>query len=276
MSSAFAPPESAPQFDRNWPYPFWIAHRGAGHHAPENTLAAIRWGAEQGYAMFECDVKLSLDEVAYLLHDDSLARTTNANTTATYPVEHAQHWPWQSLSELDAGAWHSPAFAGEHLPRLEEVAALCAELGLVVNLEMKPCPGRAALTGRVVAQWAHKLWRAGNARLQAMPPPLLSSFEQEALQSAFEYAPELPRALLSEHINEAILMQARALECVAVVLHYPAWSTEWVVRCHTLGMHALCYTVNAPDDAQALQAMGVDGIISDEVVRFNPRAPRTI
>ena len=25
-----------------WPYPFWIAHRGAGRLAPENTLAAFR------------------------------------------------------------------------------------------------------------------------------------------------------------------------------------------------------------------------------------------
>ena len=42
-----------------WPYPRWIAHRGAGKLAPENTLAAFRLGAEHGYRMFECDVKLS-------------------------------------------------------------------------------------------------------------------------------------------------------------------------------------------------------------------------
>ena len=28
-----------------WPYPLWIAHRGAGKLAPENTLAAFRLGA---------------------------------------------------------------------------------------------------------------------------------------------------------------------------------------------------------------------------------------
>ena len=32
-----------------WPYPFWIAHRGAGKLAPENTLAAFRVGASHGY-----------------------------------------------------------------------------------------------------------------------------------------------------------------------------------------------------------------------------------
>ncbi|NQW94345.1 MAG: glycerophosphodiester phosphodiesterase, partial [Polaromonas sp.] len=38
-----------------WPYPRWVAHRGAGKLAPENTLAAFKLGASHGYRMFECD-----------------------------------------------------------------------------------------------------------------------------------------------------------------------------------------------------------------------------
>ena len=52
-----------------WPYPRWIAHRGAGKLAPENTLAAFRMGAQYGYRMFECDAKLSSDGVPFLMHD---------------------------------------------------------------------------------------------------------------------------------------------------------------------------------------------------------------
>ena len=65
-----------------WPYPLWIAHRGAGKLAPENTLAAFRVGASHGYRAFECDVKLSADGVPFLLHDTTLQRTTNAHGTA--------------------------------------------------------------------------------------------------------------------------------------------------------------------------------------------------
>ena len=65
-----------------WPLPFWIAHRGAGKLAPENTLAAFRVGASQGYRAFECDVKLSRDGVPFLLHDAKLDRTTNARGIA--------------------------------------------------------------------------------------------------------------------------------------------------------------------------------------------------
>ncbi|MDO8250569.1 MAG: glycerophosphodiester phosphodiesterase family protein, partial [Rhodoferax sp.] len=93
----------------NWPYPRWVAHRGAGKLAPENTLAAFRLGASHGYRMFECDVKLSADGVPFLLHDTTLQRTTNAvahlGTGRTSAV--AGDHPWNTLSQLDAGSWHS-------------------------------------------------------------------------------------------------------------------------------------------------------------------------
>ena len=92
----------------DWPYPFWIAHRGAGKLAPENTLAAFRLGASYGYRAFECDVKLSRDLVPFLLHDATLNRTTSAKGAAAL-------LDWTQLARLDAGAWHSKAFAGEPL-----------------------------------------------------------------------------------------------------------------------------------------------------------------
>ena len=107
----------------HWPYPRWVAHRGAGRLAPENTLAAFRLGASHGYRMFECDVKLSADGVPFLMHDATLQRTTNAVEVigrghSAVGGDHA----WGVLSQLDAGSWHSRAWAGEPLPTLDHVA----------------------------------------------------------------------------------------------------------------------------------------------------------
>ncbi|HEX7638926.1 MAG TPA: glycerophosphodiester phosphodiesterase family protein, partial [Burkholderiaceae bacterium] len=99
----------------DWPYPFWIAHRGAGRRAPENTLAAFREGASQGFRMFECDVKLSADDVPFLLHDSELGRTTSG-------TGRAGDLPWSELARLDAGAWLHPRWAGEPPATLEAVA----------------------------------------------------------------------------------------------------------------------------------------------------------
>ena len=114
-----------------WPYPRWIAHRGAGKLAPENTLAAFRLGAQYGYRMFECDAKLSSDGVPFLMHDATLERTTNGHGTGG-------DLPWAQLAQLDAGAWHSRSHAGEPLPTLENLARYCIANGFFLNIEIKP------------------------------------------------------------------------------------------------------------------------------------------
>lgn len=170
----------------HWPYPLWIAHRGAGRLAPENTLAAFRHGASLGYRMFECDVKLSSDGVPFLMHDSTLTRTTNAHTAfgASASSIGGDH-PWRSLSQLDAGSWHSRSFAGETLPTLDNIAAFCLRNGHCLNIEIKPTPGLEHLTGEVVARQAQRLWR------EAAVLPFLSSFEPDALRGAMAAAPEL-------------------------------------------------------------------------------------
>ncbi len=240
-----------------WPYSRWIAHRGAGRLAPENTLAAFRLGAHHGYRMFECDAKLSRDGVPFLLHDDTLERTTNGTGTAS-------EQEYAALAQLDAGGWHSPPFTGEPLPTLAQAAHFCRANGLLLNIEIKPTPGQEQETGRVVAQHAAELWRGAEVM------PLLSSFQPQSLAAAQTTAPQLPRALLLGRWEPASLEQAQHLACIAVVCHYPLWNPELVEQVHRLGMRALSYTVNEPADADALWAMGTDGIITDRVDRFSP------
>ena len=240
-----------------WLYPLWIAHRGAGRCAPENTLAAFRVGAGHGYRAFECDVKLSADGVPFLLHDATLERTTPGHGSAS-------ERPWSELSTLDAGGWHSRGFAGEPIPSLSGIAAYCIRNGFALNIEIKPTPGDEAQTGRVVAAHAARLW-AGQA-----VPPLLSSFRADALATAREAAPQLPRALLLDKLGEGWFEQAQALGCVALVAHYSLMDAALITRAHNADLRALVYTVNDPAEARRLVALGVDGLITDTVDRFSP------
>ena len=160
-----------------WPYPRWIAHRGAGKLAPENTLAAFRLGAQHGFRMFECDVKLSADGVPFLMHDATLARTTRAPAALNAGGVAGAH-PWSVLSQLDAGSWHSRAYAGEPLPTLDNIAQFCLRNGHCLNIEIKPTPGMEERTGQVVAAHAERLWKG------AAIAPLLTSFQPDALRAA--------------------------------------------------------------------------------------------
>jgi glycerophosphoryl diester phosphodiesterase len=240
-----------------WPYPRWIAHRGAGRLAPENTLAAFRLGAANGYRAFECDVKLSADGVPFLLHDATLDRTTNGRGTAG-------DLPWSELSRLDAGGWHSRAYAGEPLPTLQAIAAYLRGNGLLLDLEIKPTPGQELRTGQVVAAEVARLWQ-GDA-----VPPLLSSFRPEALFGAREAAPALARALLVDTLWSGWFEMARSLGCVAVITHYQLMSAGLLGQLHDAGMRGLVYTVNDPSIAGWLIGMEIDGIVTDAVDRFAP------
>jgi glycerophosphoryl diester phosphodiesterase len=243
-----------------WPMPFWIAHRGAGKLAPENTLAAFREGARHGYRAFECDVKLSADGVPFLLHDATLNRTTPERGVAG-------ERPWSELSRIDAGAKHSRAYAGEPIPSLDALARYVIANRFALNIEIKPTPGQAELTGQVVGREVLRLW-AGAGR----PLPLFSSFEPQALAGARETAPDVPRGLLVDTLWDGWLQAAQALQCQAVITNYALMNPALVEQLHAAGLKALVYTVNDPASAQWLIGNGVDGIITDAVDRFSPAA----
>lgn len=240
-----------------WRYPLWIAHRGGGHLAPENTLAAFRAGASHGFRAYECDVKLSSDGVPFLLHDDTLQRTTREHGVAGARL-------WSELSRIDAGGWHSRGFAGEPIPSLEAVAAFVRRNGHALNIEIKPTPGLEEETGRVVALAAERLWQGSGS------PPLLSSFEPPSLAAARDAVPDLARALLLDRLAPGWFELAQELKCAAVVTAYPLMDAGVIARLHGAGLRALCYTVNDPAEAQRLLALGIDGIITDAVDRFSP------
>jgi glycerophosphoryl diester phosphodiesterase len=241
----------------DWPYPRWIAHRGAGRLAPENTLAAFRLGASHGYKAFECDVKLSADGVPFLLHDSTLERTTNATGRAA-------DRPWSELSQLDAGSWHSGPYAGEPPASLAAVAAWMRGNGHWLDLEIKPTEGDEERTGRVVAAEVERLWKGSDL------PPLLSSFRPESLAAAREVAPALQRALLVDKDRPGWLDEARQLGCVAAITNHRLMDAALFGTLRAAGLRALVYTVNDPARAEALMAIGVDGVVTDAVDRLSP------
>jgi glycerophosphoryl diester phosphodiesterase len=243
-----------------WPYPLWIAHRGAGRLAPENTLAAFRVGAAHGFRAFECDVKLSRDGVPFLLHDAVLERTTNGQG-------HAADLDWSELSRLDAGAWHGRATAGEPPASLDAIARYCRANGHALNIEIKPSPGREEETGDALARAASDLWRGAAAS------PLLSSFKPASLAASRAAVPDLPRALLLDHLRDGWLDEALALGCAGVVFNQALIDANVLSELRARGLRALAYTVNDPAEVVRLTQLGIDGMITDAVDRYSPALP---
>lgn len=248
---------------KNWPYPTLFAHRGGGVLAPENTLAAIKTGHAHSFAAVEFDVKLSQDNMALLMHDATLERTTNGRG----PVAA------QSMTQLeafDAGAWHGQAFVGERIPRLTAVSRYLHAQGMVANVEIKPCPGREVETGRIVGELCEELWR------DRLVKPLVSSFSVDALRAARGAAAELPLGLLIEvpDVNHVALLDA--LGAVSIHCNYRHITADLVRLFHRQGYRVLTYTVNEPSRVATLLDMGVDGIFTDNLEVMAKRFPEQL
>ncbi len=230
------------------PLPRWFAHRGGGSLAPENTLAGIRLAARLGYRAVEFDVMLSGDGTPVLIHDETLERTTSGFG----PVSET---PDSVLFSLDAGL-------GEPIPRFAEAAALCRELGLLANVEIKPATGFEAQTAERVALLTAALWQG------AAVPPLISSFSLTALEIARDLAPSISRGLLYEAVpadwySELRRLQAVSLHCDAVVLNDAVLAEAVAASIPVLG-----YTVNCQETAKLLFARGVSSLFTDRLDLF--------
>lgn len=225
--------------------PRWIAHRGGGSLAPENTLAGIRLAARLGFRAVEFDVMLSGDGTPVLIHDETLGRTTNGTGRVA-------DTPDTILFSLDAGG-------GERIPRFADAFALCRELGLLANIEIKPAAGFERQTAEVVVALTRAMQDT------AALPPLISSFSLEALAVARDLAPDIPRGLLFDTVPPGwrqILgrLQATTLHCAANRL-----SDVVLAEASEAGIPVLCYTVNRPDVAEMLFGRGVTAVFTDRL-----------
>lgn len=106
-----------------------VAHRGASHDAPENTLAAFRLAWQQDADAIEADFFLTADQQIACIHD----RDTTRLAGRTLIVEESSY---QQLRTLDVGRWKDPRFAGERIPLLRDVLErIPAGKGIVIELK---------------------------------------------------------------------------------------------------------------------------------------------
>ncbi|WP_284310047.1 glycerophosphoryl diester phosphodiesterase [Labrys miyagiensis] len=231
------------------PIPRVIGHRGAAAHAPENTLEAICCAAAFGVEMVEVDVQLTRDEVPVIIHDDTLDRTT----TGTGPVFERS---WKEIRELDAGASFGRAFAGEHIPTLQDVLALCRELKLGLNVEIKPYPGTDLRTAEIALSVLENFGPLEGSLL-------VSSFSVESLRTAHSLAPHLPLGYLIHDRPDNWAAIADEVGAATINFDHTSETPQTIAAYAATGRPLLSYTVNTAARAKELFDLGVAGVFTD-------------
>lgn len=247
-----------------------IAHRGARSLAPENTLAAARKALQIGADLWETDVVVTADEELILLHDDSLARTTDV--AARFPGR----VPWvvttftlAQVRSLDAGTWfletdpfgqiaagkvtpaEQAAFRGENIPTLREALAFTQEANWRVNLELKRIP--PPMEGFPIAGRVLGLLDELEIETHRV---IISSFEHDWLRDIQRGNPEIR--------VQALVME---LGIESEFKTYNAWASmvdeEQIRAAADSGIAVNLYTVNLKEDMRRFIAAGVAGLFTD-------------
>ncbi|WP_086820369.1 glycerophosphodiester phosphodiesterase family protein [Allokutzneria sp. NRRL B-24872] len=228
-----------------------IAHRGASHDAPENTLAAMRLGARMGADLVEIDVQRTKDGHLVLLHDTTLARTTDVEQV--FP----KRAPWKiadftlaDIKRLDAGSWKNPKFAGERVPTLTEFLRALASSKAGLLLEAKApelYPGIEREIARQLKAWP------GRAQVQSFNWPWIKSYRA--------IAPKAVLGVLGTPKVEELAEIARYSDQVNPP--HAAATAEYVATVHKHRMKVNVWTVDSAELMRTLIARKADGIITN-------------
>lgn len=232
------------------------AHRGASGVRPENTLPAFLEAVALGADGIETDVQMSRDGRLVLCHDETLDRTTNGRGPLGTHT-------WDELSELDAGAWFAPEYAGTRLPLLEELLELLAPTTLLLNIELKSgvvlYPGiEGAVLDRV-------------RRHELGERVLISSFNHYSLVEVKRLAPEIKTAILYMEGLVDPWLYARHVGADFLHPYFYGVRPEMVAGAHAADMKVNAWTVNEPLQIDAMLRAGVDGIITNHPDRVLAR-----
>ncbi len=231
-----------------------IAHRGASHDAPENTVAAFSLGWEQEADACELDIRLTKDGRIVVIHDGTTRRTAGVNRRVSAQT-------LEALRTLDAGSWKGAQWKGARIPTLEEVFATVPD-GRRLFIEIKCGPEVLPELERVLAASGH------SAR-----PHVIFGFDFETMRQARERFPHLPvyrilspakwklgRCFLSDElIAKAVTANLSGL---ALDRRFEI-NGNFISRVKNAGLKLCVWTVNDAKLAKKLEAVGVDGIITN-------------
>ncbi|WP_424214341.1 glycerophosphodiester phosphodiesterase [Streptomyces sp. BI20] len=245
--------------------PVIYAHRGASAYAPENTVDSIDEAARRGATWIENDVQRTKDGVLVVIHDETLARTTDVRQL--FP----DRSPWrvadftsEEIALLDAGSWYHPRFKGARVPTLREFLARLDRHRLGLLMEIKNPRLYPGVEEQILGELDDAGW-LGGSRLRTRL--VIQSFDSDSVRTVHALRPEVATAFLGmpavEDLPEFTAFADR------INPPHVSITAEWMTAVHKLtGAHGRrmavdAWTVDNATAARRVRDLGVDGIISN-------------
>lgn len=235
-----------------------IAHRGYSAIAPENTLAAFRLAWEKGADACENDIHLTSDGRIVVLHDKDTQRTAGVQKIVATSTA-------AELTALDVGTWKGAQWKGETLPTLEQALETLPAEGKRFYIEIKCGPEVVPALTQVLepmkARAAQLAVISFNGQSAAKTKAAMPWLKVYLLMSGKDKKTKQPLDLAK------VIAQAKqdGLDGLDLGSDWP-WSEAMVKQIRDAGLGVYVWTINKPEQAKQLAALGVDGITTDNPV----------
>ena len=235
-----------------------VAHRGASHDAPENTLAAFQEAWNQNADGIEGDFYVTADQKIVCIHDEDTQRTGGRRLTVSDST-------LAELRQLEYGQWKDTKFAGEPIPTFEDVLR-SVPAGKHFVIELKTGPHIAPLLASSLASNPHDPTKL-----------LIISFDADTIGKCKELLPNIRAHWLTSykqnHLTGTWSPSAKQIaqtieSCRADGLGTKAdrsvVTKEFVAELKSYGVEEFhVWTVDSPEDAKYFQDLGAIGITTN-------------
>ena len=240
-----------------------IAHRGASHHAPENTLAAFELAWKLDADGIEADVHLTSDQKIVCIHDNDTSRAC-----PEMPSLKIAETDLATLQQIDVGSWKDPKFSGERMPTISQVLAT-VPAGKKIFIELKAGPEILPILKDELAQCSLKPEQVH-----------IICFKSSVIRQARELMPEYATSWLVDYHKQAgatgrpkdwrpsfkyvldrlVEIGATGLDSrdVAKII-----DQEFVDAVKNSGADFHVWTIDDPENAIRLQSLGVTSITTN-------------
>jgi len=229
-----------------------VAHRGASHYAPENTIAAANLAWEQQADAVEIDVHLSSDNQIVVIHDFDTKRTCGKK----YVIKET---PYATLKALDAGSWKDEKYKGEPIPTLSEVVSTIPN-GKKLVVEIK---SEKKIVPFIKDEFTN------HSKVDQL---IFIAFDYETIVDVKKAFPENKALWLSHKFPKGAkiyLERVKADGLDGVDLHYSLVNPALILLANELDLEVHVWTVDDLEKAKELSEMEVTSIttnIPDQVL----------
>jgi len=220
----------------------FYAHRGASADFPEHTMAAYRGAIEQGALGFECDIRITKDEVPVLWHDANMKK--EANNSAI--IANSTYAQVKSIY---------PA-----LMTLNELLDLAIENKKSLALETKhPVPTGNRVEELVIAE----LQRRKDAIKKSGINIAIMSFSWFAVEKIKKMDPTIKTVMLLGDIANKITRRFTSAQVIGPSVEMIKKSPELVREIKSSGKELYVWTVDSTEDLQYCASVGVDIVMTN-------------